>query len=101
MRTIRPTKHICSSRIPHACGVHHTKATEYPHYSISSGPDKIQAIMTGFGIHFHEVNVMVTMAIRDVTKTIKGKKMIHGLTFDVKAGEVFGLLGPNGAGKTT
>lgn len=26
---------------------------------------------------------------------------VEGISFDVKAGEVFGLLGPNGAGKTT
>jgi sodium transport system ATP-binding protein len=26
---------------------------------------------------------------------------LHGVSFDVKPGEIFGLLGPNGAGKTT
>jgi sodium transport system ATP-binding protein len=26
---------------------------------------------------------------------------LHGVTFDVRPGEIFGLLGPNGAGKTT
>src|SRR5512137_710294 len=28
-------------------------------------------------------------------------KAVDGISFDVKAGEVFALLGPNGAGKTT
>ncbi|HEX5107148.1 MAG TPA: ABC transporter ATP-binding protein [Vicinamibacterales bacterium] len=30
-----------------------------------------------------------------------GVRAVDGLSFDVKAGTVFGLLGPNGAGKTT
>ena len=39
--------------------------------------------------------------IQNVSKTIKGKKIIDSISFDVKKGEVFGFLGPNGAGKTT
>ncbi|MBD8007053.1 ABC transporter ATP-binding protein [Bacillus norwichensis] len=39
--------------------------------------------------------------LEKVTKTIKGRTIIDDLTFNVKAGEVFGFLGPNGAGKTT
>ncbi|RST56943.1 ABC transporter ATP-binding protein [Siminovitchia terrae] len=39
--------------------------------------------------------------LENVTKTIKGRKIIDDLTFNVNAGEVFGFLGPNGAGKTT
>ncbi|RWR12897.1 ABC transporter ATP-binding protein [Siminovitchia fortis] len=39
--------------------------------------------------------------LENVTKTIKGRKIIDNLSFSVNAGEVFGFLGPNGAGKTT
>ena len=37
----------------------------------------------------------------NVKKTFGKKTIIHGLTFDIYPGEVFGFLGPNGAGKTT
>jgi len=37
----------------------------------------------------------------NVTKVIRGKKIIDSMSFDIYKGEVFGLLGPNGAGKTT
>lgn len=39
--------------------------------------------------------------LKNVSKTIKGKKIIDSLSFTIQAGEVFGFLGPNGAGKTT
>ncbi|MEO1175018.1 MAG: ATP-binding cassette domain-containing protein, partial [Myxococcota bacterium] len=29
------------------------------------------------------------------------KQILHGVHFEVEAGEIFGFLGPNGAGKTT
>ncbi|MFT0802567.1 ABC transporter ATP-binding protein [Bacillus swezeyi] len=41
------------------------------------------------------------LQLKNVSKTIRGKKIIDGLSFDVRAGEIFGFLGPNGAGKTT
>lgn len=39
--------------------------------------------------------------LKNVSKVIKGRKIIDSLSFQVQAGEVFGFLGPNGAGKTT
>lgn len=39
--------------------------------------------------------------VRNLKKSIKGKPIIKGISFDVRKGEVFGFLGPNGSGKTT
>lgn len=41
------------------------------------------------------------LSVKGLRKKIGGKPIIHDITFDVYAGEVFGFLGPNGAGKTT
>lgn len=41
------------------------------------------------------------LSVQGLRKKIGGKPIIHDITFDVYAGEVFGFLGPNGAGKTT
>lgn len=40
------------------------------------------------------------LALKKVTKIIKGKRIINGISFSVKKGQVYGFLGPNGAGKT-
>jgi ABC-2 type transport system ATP-binding protein len=44
-----------------------------------------------------------TIVVTDLVKRYKGADLnaVDGISFSVKAGELFALLGPNGAGKTT
>ena len=39
--------------------------------------------------------------VSDLRKAYGDNEAVRGISFEVRAGEVFGLLGPNGAGKTT
>lgn len=43
----------------------------------------------------------VTLRVENVTKRFDNFTAVDNLSFDVRAGRVFGFLGPNGAGKTT
>lgn len=42
-----------------------------------------------------------SIRVQDLTFSYGGPAILHGLTFDIRPGEVTGLLGPNGAGKST
>ncbi len=43
----------------------------------------------------------ITINVSNLSKSYAGVKVIEGVNFSVRRGEVFGLLGANGAGKST
>lgn len=57
-----------------------------------------------FALHhspFRLFPMTVAVSLQHVSKTFTQKPVVNDLSFDIKAGEMFGLLGPNGAGKST
>jgi ABC-2 type transport system ATP-binding protein len=46
-------------------------------------------------------NLLSAIVAQGLTKSFPGVRAVDALSFDVRAGEIFGLVGPDGAGKTT
>jgi ABC-2 type transport system ATP-binding protein len=44
---------------------------------------------------------LAAVEVVDLRESYDGRAVLRGLSFGVRAGEIFALLGPNGAGKTT
>jgi ABC-2 type transport system ATP-binding protein len=45
--------------------------------------------------------IQPAILVEGLTKSFPGVRAVDALSFDVRAGEIFGLVGPDGAGKTT
>ena len=41
------------------------------------------------------------LLVKNISKAIKEKRILSGISFEVIKGQIYGLLGPNGAGKTS
>ena len=62
--------------------------------------ETVQKTMAATGSPVHTVGGTGLRAT-GLVKSFRARKVVKGVSIDVRAGEVVGLLGPNGAGKTT
>jgi len=44
---------------------------------------------------------MISISMKNIEKSFGEHKVLKGVTFDTREGEIFGMLGPSGSGKTT
>src|SRR3569832_1125052 len=61
----------------------------------------LDAVSDAYRLSRDHASSETVLSVRGVTKKIRGREIIRGVSFEVKAGEIFGFLGPNGSGKTT
>jgi len=43
----------------------------------------------------------IAIDVKGLTKSFKGREVVHDLSMQVRRGSIYGFLGPNGSGKTT
>ncbi|WP_373518727.1 ATP-binding cassette domain-containing protein, partial [Pricia sp.] len=43
----------------------------------------------------------MSIIVKKITKSFGNQKVLHGISFELRKGEIVGFLGPNGAGKST
>jgi lipopolysaccharide export system ATP-binding protein len=65
---------------------------------VIEAPSSSQTVMHAFS---EPQKAADRLAATDLAKSFRSRKVVKGVSLDVRAGEVVGLLGPNGAGKTT
>lgn len=78
-----------------------TPTSQHPHPKGNDLPE--QGIRENGNAHQQASsnNKKGTLVARGLTKSYRGRQVVNGVSFGVRAGEAVGILGPNGAGKTT